>query len=369
LVDSTYGTPYLNRDNALKLRGLLMSENPELRLESLIGALKWDADCVSLAVIWRGMYIALLQERFEAVVESDSSGLLGAVRQAMSLAEVENLLFSPRVSWRLLRDPDLDCANAIRMEMLRALDAISVDDNGHEISVEGGCLQLTEMTVDLRSPYDCPSREPGEPALAHLRPEVEAPSLALFESAVKLLKRRAPDVRDFVHQMTTRVVFRSDLRRPSSFASGTFRGHAGMTLIVNPQVIAGSTLRLVDALVHESVHTAIEMFEQVDAHLCRPAPSELRLRSCWSGRDLTLDQFVQACFVWWGLLNLWRLWPAEGPEERRAAKELLERAACGFRARPVSMLRTSINDNYLDTRTWAALFEIEREAMIAASVQ
>jgi hypothetical protein len=220
--------------------------------------------------------------------------------------------------------------------------------------------------VDSQSSYDCPSREPAEPALARLPISREPSVFAFIENAIDLLKCRQADVYKFVQQMTTRVVVRSDLALPNSFASGSFCDHAGLTLIVNPHVLKGDVLRLIDAVVHESVHAAIYMYEPLVAPLCRAKPRKLRVQSCWSGRVLTLDQYVQACFVWWGLLNLWRSWLAFERDEQ--AKKLWERAALGFRKRPASVLRKKIGSAYLDDRTWGALFEIEGKSTMRGAL-
>ena len=163
----------------------------------------------------------------------------------------------------------------------------------------------------------------------------------------------------FVERMTSRIVLRSDVVHPNSFASGSFRDHAGLTLIANPQALGGYTMRLIDALVHESVHAAIYMFESLNYPLCQPA--EFKVQSGWSGRNLTLDQYVQACFVWWGLLNLWYSWLPHNKES--SASELYERAARGFHTYPVSALRKQAHGRHLSDDTWSALCNLEDRAL------
>jgi hypothetical protein len=343
-----------------------MSAGSELQLDSLVRVLRWDDTCSEVGSEWKSDYLRSLRQRFLSVAQLDPSGLLMKAADIMNTDELEILLLSPRVSWRLIRnvEPKLDTVSVVQAEMLRALDEHTEETEG---GLESGCFRLAELIVDCQSSYDCPSREPGEPTLARLSPQAETQACALFEESVDLLKRRLPHAYHFVTQMTSRVVIRSDQALPNSFASGSFRDHAGLTLIVNPGVLDKDAPKLIDALVHEAVHAAIYMYEPLVSPLCRSYPNELRVQSCWSGRMLTLDQYVQACFVWWGLLNLWSAWSLV-EEGDHSAQNLLERAARGFHTSPVSSLRKQIDDANLDRRTWIALSEIERlSAAILAS--
>ena len=65
-------------------------------------------------------------------------------------------------------------------------------------------------------------------------------------------------------------------------------------------------LDIAEALVHEAIHSLLYMQERchpwVPAELYAPVP---RVVSPWRGRNLALRPFLQACFVWYGILQFW----------------------------------------------------------------
>ncbi|MFJ9696303.1 aKG-HExxH-type peptide beta-hydroxylase [Kitasatospora sp. NPDC101183] len=82
---------------------------------------------------------------------------------------------------------------------------------------------------------------------------------------------------------------------------------------------------LMDAVLHEAVHGLLYMVEEQESWFTDPAaPWASSMRSPWSGRDLPLHSFVQACFVWFALVCFWREAEVEG------ADGMFRRAARGF---------------------------------------
>lgn len=331
----------------------------EVKVDSLRDALTWDVRSVAVVSEWRTAYERLLERRFQSTASSDPSGLLMKAAELMSREEFDHLLLSPRVAWCLLYDAP-GSVRAIQGEILRALqEELIGGENAEESSVQRGCIRVAEFLVDSGSSFDCPGREPGEPPLTRIPPETEAAVFGQLEKAAASLKSQTPSVHTFVQRMTTRIVMRSDDAQRSSAASSSFRDHPGLTLIANPQALGDDALRLIDALVHEAVHAAIYMYEALTVPLC-PSEDSLRVCSRWSGRPLTVDQYVQACFVWWGLFNLWRTWSVHSSDPR--AVSLLARAARGFHLSPVSALRREAGSGYLNEHLWDVLFDIEKRS-------
>jgi hypothetical protein len=93
---------------------------------------------------------------------------------------------------------------------------------------------------------------------------------------------------------------------------------------------------LVDALIHESIHSFLFTCEEVETKfIVHPVQAEQqKILSPWSESELRLPAYVHACIVWYGLYWLWiRAVDSISPKRRR---EMQDRAFAGFTKRPVS---------------------------------
>ena len=89
---------------------------------------------------------------------------------------------------------------------------------------------------------------------------------------------------------------------------------------------------IADAIVHEAIHALLYMQEQKkpwvhDPDLYGPA---VRTLSPWSGNPLPLRPFMQAAFVWYGLLQFWTRALARGAFSPACARQRMAQAASGF---------------------------------------
>jgi hypothetical protein len=94
---------------------------------------------------------------------------------------------------------------------------------------------------------------------------------------------------------------------------------------------------IADAIVHEAIHALLYMQEQkkswvYDPDLCKPIP---RVVSPWTGRHLALRPFLQACFVWYGLLHFWCLALSAGAFDSARIRERIVRSGIGFWDKPL----------------------------------
>jgi hypothetical protein len=81
----------------------------------------------------------------------------------------------------------------------------------------------------------------------------------------------------------------------------------GMMCMSNLNTAQWSIPGVVDALVHESIHSLIYKVELAARFFeDYSAAYSMTARSPWSGRVLDLHTFVHACFVWFGLWSFWR---------------------------------------------------------------
>jgi hypothetical protein len=145
----------------------------------------------------------------------------------------------------------------------------------------------------------------------------------------------SPAVGDFVVRFTKVLILQKD--DTVRFSSGSSGQYIGRSFIANPQWPTVDEVDLADAVVHEAVHGLLYMQELqrpwvLDDRLYEYTP---RAVSPWSGRELPVRQFLQACFVWYALAHFWRLalsasiFPTERVQSRIAI------ATAGFFAGPL----------------------------------
>jgi hypothetical protein len=114
-------------------------------------------------------------------------------------------------------------------------------------------------------------------------------------------------VADFVAKFVQVIVLQSDNIRPK-FSSVSTGSYIGLVIIRNPHSENVSDIGLAEVMVHEAIHSLLFM-----ALHTRPWGADnvyangVKIVSPWSGRPLDLYQFLQACFVWYGLLHFWNL--------------------------------------------------------------
>jgi hypothetical protein len=160
-------------------------------------------------------------------------------------------------------------------------------------------------------------------------------------AAMDLLHKLSPTLPRFVFTATCVLVLQID---PTSraVASGTNGRFVGRSFIANPHSEDASLDCLAEAVVHEAIHGLI--FRQslrrpwVDGEASVEVP---RVESPWTGRQLPVRSYLEAAFVWFGLVHLWALALRHDVFDRDAAHRRLVRSTRGFchgalvdRARP-----------------------------------
>lgn len=152
----------------------------------------------------------------------------------------------------------------------------------------------------------------------------------------------------FVESCTGLILFRSDAR---GFYSSSPERFIGATLLWNTEADGVSTEMLVDALIHEAIHSLLDMDSTLRAKGAGEAVPWMeeavlwdgtsRLISPWTQAPLSIAIFVHACAVWYGLFTFWSLalaTPRSGLKESEMLR-LLRRAASGFFAYPERALQ------------------------------
>src|SRR5262249_4447773 len=122
------------------------------------------------------------------------------------------------------------------------------------------------------------------------------------------IERVSPHAYNLVIQFTRVILVRNDFSQPDDFISATSPTSIGSPLFRNPHLAYVGADRLVDGLVHETIHCLIDIAEFRDPFLLdTKAISDIRVSSPWSGKSLDVDTYIQACLVWYGLCEFWLL--------------------------------------------------------------
>lgn len=184
------------------------------------------------------------------------------------------------------------------------------------------------IPVDFDSPLSRSDIAIGFPR--HIRiANKERDRIAHDLSAALLAIRASSPVAYRLVQALTKVVvpIKLDDTRLGSFSS---RWYPGRTVLINPQTDAATQAHLVSALIHEAIHSLLWVSE-IDSQLVRtPAEMSPVVSSAWTGRVLPLVNYLEACFVWYGLYHFWLLARRAGTFQRYVIDARLTTAAAGF---------------------------------------
>jgi uncharacterized protein len=205
---------------------------------------------------------------------------------------------------------------------------------------DGACWRQTwsaplacgQIVLDTQSPEcrqlfsgDFPPNRAGGPAELERFAEAAEASLAFIRQTV-------PGAAQIVEQCTEQIL----LREPESgecSSSSSWPQQPGRIGLIGINAFCDDSQRLVEALIHEAVHSALYMLEFAAGPFWLDKGGESgSFTSPWTGRDLPAHSFAHAIVVWAALSSFWR---AVGAENPRVAEEA-EKADAGFRSQELA---------------------------------
>ncbi len=233
----------------------------------------------------------LAAEHLEDIDPQGSDSLLWSCNGEKTLVNKEYLKIVPSEKRRVIETAYLDGKIPIDFRSPHAL-AVSLEPTNPQMSIE----QLKRLCSD--QPISCYTLEEEQQIVRRL------------EDSYQMIGEVNKNVQDFVRQFTLSLVIRKDEQNPRRFTSGSTGQYVGRTCLINPTAHGVDSAVLADGLVHEAIHSVLYMQERFkpwvtdsDVYFGDGYSSE----SPWSGRPLTPRQFMQACFVWYGLYMFWSL--------------------------------------------------------------
>ena len=165
-----------------------------------------------------------------------------------------------------------------------------------------------------------------------------------LQKALVAINQVSHGLYEFVASFTRLFVFRNDyvVEQP---ASGSFRGLPGLSVFVNCTEITEIEL-LIDSIIHESIHSLLFTTEVVNCE--RLVDLSEVVFSPWTGNPITVDNFLQAIYVWYGLFHFWQLALGKGMAGR-CAEKYLARAQTGFHDAVVTLKRLPLESTCVST--------------------
>lgn len=319
----------------------------------------WDEASPELTLLHQ-RYIELLAGRLgqlmSRLVAASSRPLVNnidALLRQIDNGVLAETLAAPEVSFRLLwpsHHDDLDAATFI-LDALRSADAgargLPVNEvtwlaTGHAYLDASGTLTRPweipgGLPIDCGSPHAFATDVSGERVRSATRlqpidPDTLRATLDRLDLAVTHTQRSVPHAWRMAHGFTKALILLPEDTAPQQFSSGSSGQFVGRSVFANPHLDKVTEVELAEALVHEAIHAVLYMDEQHDPWVLDPAlyAGPLRITSPWTGNRLPLRPFLQASFVWYGLLAFWSraraadLFPADRVRRR------LNEAAAGF---------------------------------------
>ena len=181
-------------------------------------------------------------------------------------------------------------------------------DEGHDGQIVRPPIRaLGQIAVDFGSPHAL-DHYPAEFGLVAAAIGVERTAFTKIDGALSAMKSISSSAYKNWVSHTQVVAFVSTPAEPSRTIAMSTCELIGRVCLLNIESAEWTTEKLLNSLVHESIHGLLYKIELAEPlYIVRRDAWRLKLVSPWSGRTLYLHSFVHACFVWFGLFKFWQL--------------------------------------------------------------
>lgn len=299
-------------------------------METMPEVLTWRAGTDVMERVYRD-YVGLLSDRLGELLgtlltaDPKLGQALDATLRSSSDSAFSRVLTAPETSYRLIWKPET--APQLGHFILAALRAeerlagvpmrfeaeawTALGDVGFfpDGRIERQPQLSFEMPLDFGSPLaravdlgNGDTTTPREP----FTPAERARVLSLLGEACAGIERVNSLILAFTVRFNKVLVLQKDSAEPNNFTSGSTGQYVGRSFLTNPHLDGVHVVAVAESLVHEAIHALLYMQERRKAWVSTSLYQGPQvLISPWTGSRLALRPFMQACFVWYGLLNLW----------------------------------------------------------------
>ncbi|MDA0207478.1 MAG: HEXXH motif-containing putative peptide modification protein [Acidobacteria bacterium] len=310
--------------------------------------LRWDDDVAQSA------YLAEYQRRAEQRL---SSGLAIVQRHSDDLGGLLVSLLSTLPEAQVLRvaaAPELE----FQVRFCRTADGSIEDLAGFLVSAfqqalaqaEDGADHVEWPQIDFDGPFNRGDAANRFSKYSALGAPGRGSLPAQIGDAMELLESAAPHGAHLTRALTTVVVpiaVQEIDGRCGYFSSSWYPGR---TVLVNPDAGRMSLEGLAAALLHEAIHSLIDVSELGGRLVAGGVEGSARVESPWTGSQISLQSLLDAYFVWYGLLWLWRGAREQGVVHPSKADLLILQCERGFQARFSDVVGNELSSVHEATR-------------------
>lgn len=171
--------------------------------------------------------------------------------------------------------------------------------------------------------------------LGHYR-DLSAKQLALerLEAALGGVKTTDAGVAEFVLRLT--LVANVVVDGTTHFMSGSTGEYVGRSIFCNLHLPSVTPELVAESLVHEAIHSFLHIHEACDPWISGDNAQIFdSIESPWTGKMLPLRTFLQACFVWFGVVNFWTRAREASPFQPQQLEKHLTASRHGFLKGPL----------------------------------
>lgn len=392
-----------------------------MNIADFIGFLTWNSSVRELDTL-KAVYDGVLAERFGA--------FLGGTRQHDTVYSQEimdlyrhlpdeafiRFLRAPETSHRLLWGTqraasdlprfvrDSLMAEAHRSGVINHVNAECWTALGDYVARPGSSARVSSdyrpfsvLRVDFESPHARAMRSPWDtnPIAGNSSPRPtpatngdaglvcgseQELALELLDRAIGGLASTAQEALDFAAENNFIIIIRQSPLPGASFSSSSPEKFIGSTVLWMGHDGSGDEVDIADALIHEAVHSVLDMHEFLGTQAYdafqrwfrTPVLYDGRDRtiSPWTGNPLALLTFIHACFVWFAEVQFWTRAIAMGAFDKTRSIERLVKASRGFLRSPLTdQLDPYRNEIHPDLYQGVRIMQATVESAFASGVE
>lgn len=181
-----------------------------------------------------------------------------------------------------------------------------------------------------------------------------------IQEAFDLLHAGSPAAARFTRRFTRVIAPIQTADADGEFGSFSSSWYPARTVLLNAHSRSMSLEELAAALLHEAIHSLVDVSEIGDRLIVDGRSGAGLVNSPWTGARISLQSLLDAYFVWYGLLRFWLQTRSRGAVERARADELIARCSEGFMPALSEVVRGRLVDVHAETR---AAIDLVREAV------
>jgi hypothetical protein len=314
---------------------------PDPNINDLLNLLRWD-DQAHFAEKMFGTWLDAVSSQLGIVlgviVNQDSLTGEPLLHRARGLSDTSmvRLLTSPAASDRLLW-PERHNLRETAGWLMNALDMESTETADSALHRIGAVIPVdwdSPAAQAIDQSYPASRDRLWESLTESEKKDVLQQTNAAFGAIGEV----SPEAQTFVIRFT-RVLM---LQKHSGvgFRTRSPERRIGLSLFENPQLPTTDEVDLAEGLVHEAIHSLLDVDERVRQLTCAPEDHWVRdpklydgisrVVSPWTGTPLALPTFLHASYVWYGLLHYWCAALPASVFDHNRVKARIAQSAGGF---------------------------------------